>query len=161
MWVTIAIILIILGFLGDVLPILPGTPISYAAMIALQIDHKPFSSTTMWVMGILCVVVTVMDYVVPAIGTKIFGGTKAGSRGSTYGLLVGILVLPILGLTFGPLGIGGLLVGPFVGAFLAEKINGTNEDQALKSAFGSFIGFLGGTLMKIIYSIVVVVLMLS
>ena len=106
-------------------------------------------------MGLICAVITVLDYVVPVWGTKKFGGTKAGTRGSTIGMIVGILVLPMLGIVLGPFGILGILGGPFVGAYIGEKMGGTPDDKAWRSAFGSFIGFLTGTLMKVVYTLVV------
>lgn len=109
------------------------------------------------VMAFVAVVITVLDYVVPIWGTKKFGGTKAGVRGSTIGLIVSMFVLPVLGITIGPFGLLGVLAGPFVGAYLGEMLGGTSTEAALKSAFGSFVGFLAGTLMKLAYGIVVAV----
>ena len=63
--------------------------------------------------------------------------------------------LTMLGIVIGPFGIIGILAGPFLGAYIGEKMGGTNDDLAWRSAIGSFIGFLTGTLMKIIYTLVV------
>lgn len=108
-------------------------------------------------MATFAVGITVLDYVVPIWGTKKFGGTKAGVRGSTIGLLVSMFVLPLLGITLGPFGIIGMLAGPFVGAYIGETRTGVSSDVALKAAFGSFVGFLAGTLIKLAYTIVVAV----
>ena len=71
-----------------------------------------------------------LDYIIPAWGTKRFGGSKAGAWGTTIGLIVGILA-PI------PFGI---LIGPFVGALIGEiGFNKTKGKQALKAAVGSFL----------------------
>ena len=153
----LAIVVVIIGFIGDIIPGIPGTPVSYLALLLLHwTDRISYSPQFLVVMGFICVVITALDYVVPVWGTKKFGGTKAGVRGSTIGLIIGILVLPMLGIVLGPFGILGILGGPFLGAYIGEKMGGTPDDRAWRSAFGSFIGFLTGTFMKIVYTLVVV-----
>src|SRR5690606_2631921 len=100
-------ILIFVGILGSFLPVLPGPPVSWLGLLLLYLT-KPVPDDW-WVLGItlfLTVLVTVLDYVVPAMGTKKFGGSKAGMWGTTIGLLVAIFV-PL----FGPLGI---IIWPFI-----------------------------------------------
>ncbi|MEL6917689.1 MAG: DUF456 domain-containing protein, partial [Bacteroidota bacterium] len=102
-----------------------------------------------WVLGItlaVALVVFALDYIIPAVGTKKFGGSKAGMLGTTVGLLVA-LFFPILG-------IFGIIVWPFVGALVGELINKADNKTALKAAFGSFIGFLTGTFLKFVVAIV-------
>ena len=94
----------------------------------------------------LSLLVTVMDYIIPAAGTKKFGGSKAGMWGSIIGLLVAVF-FPVLG----PFGI---IVWPFVGALVGELANKAEKERALKAAFGSFIGFLTGTFLKFLIAIV-------
>ena len=151
-----AVLVIIIGFIGDIIPGIPGTPVSYLALLLLHwTDRITYSASFLAITGVICSVITVLDYVVPVWGTKKFGGTKAGTRGSTIGLIVGILVLPMLGIVLGPFGLIGILGGPFVGAYIGEKMGGTPDDKAWRSAFGSFIGFLAGTFMKIAYTLVI------
>jgi uncharacterized protein YqgC (DUF456 family) len=131
---------------------------------------------------VVVVVIQVLDYFIPAWGTKKFGGTKWGVWGSTIGLLLGFLM--------GPLGI---VLGPFVGAVVGELLyfnqhpetlvpptptiimpqeedtqsEGDTEsprqvkpvikpkpqtpfNRALRAGFGSFIGLLAGTIVKIV-----------
>ncbi len=151
----LSIILIIVGLIGDILPGIPGVPLSYLALILLHFTDKiSYTPQMLIITGVLCVVITVLDYVVPIWGTKKFGGTKAGVRGSTIGLIIGVLVLPLLGIVIGPFGIIGLLGGPFLGAYIGEKIAGVDDHKAWRSAVGSFIGFVAGTFMKVAYSLV-------
>ena len=87
------------------------------------------------------ILITVLDYFIPIWGTKKFGGSKAGVIGSGIGLIVGLF--------FGPLGI---ILGPFLGALAGELItNQTEIKKALRSATGSFIGFLFGTGLKLVF----------
>ncbi|MBO5958340.1 MAG: DUF456 domain-containing protein [Bacteroidales bacterium] len=158
----LAVVCVIVGIVGDVVPGLPGVPISYAAMLLLHFfTGITYSNETLIIYGVLCAVITIVDYFVPIWGTKKFGGTKAGVRGSTIGLVVGVVVLPILGIVIGPFGLIGILAGPFVGAYIGEKMSGVDDSLAWRSAIGSFVGFVAGTLLKVVYSIVVAVVVLK
>ena len=158
----LAVVCVIVGIVGDVVPGLPGVPISYAAMLLLHFfTGITYSNETLIIYGVLCAVITIVDYFVPIWGTKKFGGTKAGVRGSTIGLVVGVVVLPILGIVIGPFGLIGILAGPFFGAYIGEKMSGVDDSLAWRSAIGSFVGFVAGTLLKVVYSIVVAVVVLK
>ena len=153
---VLAIVLIIIGLIGDIIPGIPGTPVTYLALLLLHwTDRISYSPQFLAITGLICAAITVLDYVGPIWGTKKFGGTKAGTRGSTIGLIIGVLVLPALGIVLGPFGILGILAGPFFGAYIGEKMGGTPDDKAWRSAFGSFVGFLTGTLMKVVYTCVI------
>ena len=154
--IIIGILLLVLGFIFCILPILPGQILSYFSLVLLQFtDNKPFEEDFLVLMAVIAVGVTALDYIVPVIGTKKFGGTKRGVRGSMIGLVIGVVVLPITGIVLGPFGILGIILGPFLGAYIGESTGGQDSKQALRAAFGSFIGFLAGTMMKIAYTVVV------
>ena len=100
----------------------------------------------------ISIFVWAIDYVIPAWGTKKFGGSKYGVWGTILGLITGLIF-------FGPLGI---IIGPFVGAFIGEIIyDSKDSSRALKAAFGSFVGFMLSTGLKLITSLVFVYLYLS
>ena len=155
-WIIVGIVLILIGIAGAIIPGIPGPVVSFFALLILQLrENPPFEDELLVIMGLIAAAVTFLDYVVPIWGTKKFGGSKMGVRGSIVGLIIGIIGLPILGIVIGPFGIIGILLGPFVGAYVGESMDGKNSTTAMRSAVGSFIGFLGGTLMKLVYSIVV------
>lgn len=166
-WVflVIGIVLLLLGFAGCVLPVIPGPPISFLGFVMLlfTIFYDTGEYFVYIFTGVLATVVTILDYVVPAWGTKKFGGSKKGVWGSIIGLIVGIFVLtPLLSSLLAFLGpfailgpIIGLTVGPFVGAYIGEKMEGKDEKVALRAAFGSFLGFVAGTVMKLITSAII------
>lgn len=143
---TILIILgalcILAGIVGSFLPVVPGTPISYFGLLILQLAIQPFSATFLIVWALIVAVIMLLDNVIPAYGTKKFGGSPYGIWGSLLGMAVGIFFFPPLG----------IIVGPLVGAFAGEIIGGKTSDRALKSALGSFAGLLVNTLMKVIAS---------
>lgn len=145
---VIAFILMLIGIIGCIVPGLPGTPIAYAGLwIAQATDRVDFSWQFLLIWGIVTLVVSVLDYAVPAWGTKQFGGTKYGVWGSTLGVFVGLL--------FGAVGV---ILGPLVGAILFEllaialhgQINRENIAAAFRAGWGSFIGILVGTVLKLI-----------
>lgn len=143
----VGFIFMIVGILGSFLPVLPGPPISWIGLLLLYLTKA--IPNNWWILGVtlaVALVVFALDYIIPAMGTKKFGGTKAGMIGTTIGLLVAIF-FPILG----PLGI---IIWPFIGALVGELLNKADKKTATKAAFGSFLGFLTGTFLKFMVSIV-------
>jgi len=145
-FIICGLILMFIGIIGSVLPILPGVLISWLGLLMLYFAPSlPFDSFFIIVTGIVALTLYILDYIIPALGTKKFGGSKAGMWGTTIGLIVGIIA-PI------PFGI---LIGPFVGAFIGETVfNKTEGPAAFKAAIGSFIGFLGSTFIKFIATVI-------
>ena len=137
------IIFLITGILGCVLPVIPGPPLNYIGLLLLHFTTKyQFSSKFLIVWAIITIVVYALDYVIPVWGTKKFGGSKRGVWGSVIGLVVGLFFFPPFG----------IIAGPFLGAVIGELSAGKDSGAALKSGFGSFLGFLLGTLLKLIAS---------
>ncbi|WP_372948920.1 DUF456 domain-containing protein [Mariniphaga sp.] len=131
------------GILGGVLPVLPGPPLSYIGLLFLHFTDKyQFSTRFLIIWLIVAAVVTIIDYFIPIWGTKRFGGSKRGIWGSIIGLIIGLFFFPPFG----------IIIGPFAGAVIGELSAGKDSGAALKSGFGSFIGFLVGTLMKLVVS---------
>jgi uncharacterized protein YqgC (DUF456 family) len=140
--IIFAFVLLLAGLAGSVLPVLPGPPLSWLGVVVFHFSgYGNFSWTFHLWMFAGMLIVTVLDYLIPIWGTKKFGGSRAGAIGSGIGLLVGLF--------FGPVGV---IAGPFLGALIFELINdSTNPNKAFKSALGSFVGFLAGTGLKLLY----------
>jgi len=135
-------LLMILGIAGSILPVLPGPPLSFLGLILIHLTAKiEFSSKFLISWGIITVFVSILDYVIPIWGTKFFGGSKYGIWGSMAGLLIGLLFPPV-----------GVIIGPFMGAVVGEMIKG-NKNHALMAGIGSFLGFLAGTIVKLLVSL--------
>ncbi|WP_298473895.1 DUF456 domain-containing protein [uncultured Maribacter sp.] len=144
--------LMFIGIIGSFLPVLPGPPIGWLGLLVLYLTNAV--PKDYWILGVtlaVALVVWALDYIIPALGTKKFGGTKAGMIGTSLGLIVG-LIAPIP---------GGIIIGPFVGALIGELLNKADQKTALKAAFGSFLGFLTGTFLKFVVSIVFLGLFVS
>jgi uncharacterized protein YqgC (DUF456 family) len=138
-------ILMIVGILGCILPVLPGPPLSYAGLLALHFTkYADFSSTFLITWGCVTIIVTALDYVVPIWGTKKFGGSKSGMWGAGIGLVIGIFLLPPLG----------IIIGPFAGAVIGEALTGKNTSDSFRAGLGSFLGLLVGVGIKLASSII-------
>lgn len=144
--IIISILLLAGGVIFSVLPPLPGPVLSYCALISSHFisEETSFSTTAFVIWGILTVIVTAVDYVLPIAATKKFGGTKAGVIGGMIGVVAGIL-LPI------PFGI---ILGPLLGAVIGDLYGGNHIKSAFKSGFGSFLGFLAATSAKVLFSVI-------
>ena len=137
--VILAAFFMILGIVGSVLPILPGPLTSWIGLLIFHFaDAVPMNWTFLIITFIIAIGIWFLDYIIPAIGTKRFGGSKAGMIGTSIGLIVGLLA-PIP---------GGIIVGPFFGALIGELINKSAIDKAIKAAFGSLLGFVASTFIK-------------
>jgi uncharacterized protein len=140
----LGILFIITGIIGCLVPVLPGPPLSYLGLLLLHFTRfDNISKQTLIFLGIMTIVVTILDYIVPVWGTKRFGGSKYGTRGATVGLIVGFFL--------GPLGI---IIGPFLGAFIGEMIFKDDVSYAFKAGFGSLLGFLAGVGLKLAASFI-------
>jgi uncharacterized protein len=145
-WLIFGIIFMLVRLAGCILPLLPGPPVSYVGLLMLQLRaDPPFALKFMLLWAGIVVAVTALDYVIPLYGTKRFGGTRYGIWGCTIGLVLGLFIPP-----------WGIIIGPFLGAFLGEVLANNNSDKALRAAFGSFIGFLFGTLLKLVTCVVMI-----
>ena len=140
------ILLVILGFcfliggwIGCILPVVPGLPLGYIALLLLHVTRfSGFSVKFLLITAAVTVIVAVIDFVLPVWGTRKWGGSRAGTVGAIVGLLVGLFFAP-----------AGIIAGPFVGAVACELIAGRETNAALRSGFGSFAGFILGTVMKL------------
>lgn len=145
LWIVIGLILLVVGIIGCILPILPGQILSWGSLLILQLQKDPpFTAKFIFIWALVTAAVTLFDYFVPIWGTKKLGGSKSGLWGATIGLIIGIFFFPPIG----------LIVGPFIGAVVGELVAGKDNRVALRSGLGSFLGFLTGTMMKLVISFI-------
>jgi len=146
MWTALLIILssilMVVGLIGCVVPFLPGIPLAWLGLFiyALGTGFDKISITTTVVFFILMVLTVSVDFLAPMLGAKKYKASKYGLIGVFLGFAVGIVVF----------GFWGIILGPFVGALLGELIAKRKAGQAFKSALGAFLGFIAGTLFKLI-----------
>ncbi|MBS7252970.1 DUF456 domain-containing protein [Flavobacterium branchiicola] len=142
----LSFICMVVGVFGSFLPVLPGLSSCWVGLLLLYLTKAV--EINYWFLGItlvITIIITVLDYIIPAKGTKKFGGSSYGVWGTNIGLVVGILA-PI------PFGV---IIGPFVGAFLGELIyDSKNHERALKAATGSLLGFLASSFINFMFCII-------
>ncbi|WP_159950416.1 DUF456 domain-containing protein [Polaribacter septentrionalilitoris] len=143
-------VLVVLGIIGSFLPILPGPLTSWFGLLVLHFTTViPMNWIFLSITLAIAILIWILDYFIPAMGTKRFGGSKYGVYGTTIGLIVGLLS-PI------PFGI---LIGAFFGALIGELLYDSKDtNRAIKASFGAFLGFLTSATIKFSVSVVYVVL---
>ncbi len=137
------------GLAGSLIPGMPGPPLVFAGALVygLLTGFADIGWPALLVLGLLAAVSQVLDYLASAYGAKRFGGSRWGIWGSVIG--------GVLGLVF--FSLPGMIVGLFAGAFLMELWPGRKGGLAsLKVGGGSLLGFLGGTLLKLVFSLVMI-----
>ena len=149
----IGFICMITGIFGSFLPVIPGLSVSWFGLLLLYFTNT--IPVNYWVLGItllITLVLSVLDYFIPAKGAKKFGGSSYGIWGTNIGLFIGLLTpIPF-----------GFIIGAFLGAFLGELLyDSKNHTRALKAATGSLIGFLVSSFMQFLVAILYLGLFIS
>lgn len=136
--IILGAICMIIGLAGCVLPMIPGPPVAYAGLLLLHFTEKAqFTTAQLLTWLFIVILLQVLDYFIPMLGSKYNGGSRWGARGCLIGTVAGLFFMP-----------WGIILGPFLGAFLGELLGGRKTGQALKSGLGSLFGFLFGTVLK-------------
>ena len=145
----LALLLGLVGIIGSIAPGLPGPPLSWVGLLLLYLwgggtdgggDPMTLRFLLLWLA--VTIVITIIDYIVPAYFTKLTGGSKAGGWGAIIGLFAGLVYPPV-----------GMILGSLLGAFIAELVFAKKDTAtSIKSAFGAFLGFIFGTGAKLVVS---------
>lgn len=136
------------GLAGSILPGLPGSPLILlgAFIYAWYTGFESVTWTTLLWLLILTLLSQFLDFFASLIGVQRFGGSSWGMAGALAGGFFGVVVG----------GIPGIMIGGFLGAFLLEMIHNRNMEVSFKSGLGTLIGFLFGTLGKLVVAIIMI-----
>jgi len=142
--IILGLLFALIGLIGCILPVIPGPPLSFFALIILSYakNWQPFSVTFLITMAGLAIVVTILDYVVPVIGAKRYGASKLGVWGSIIGMLIGFFIFPPWG----------MLIGAIIGALAGELAGGKKGKMSLRAGWGVFVGNIMGIGLKLAFS---------
>jgi hypothetical protein len=138
--VVLGALLLVVGFIGCVIPALPGPILAFGALVLISIPGG-WALLPVWllvVLGVAAVATTILDNLLPAMSSKKAGASKAGIWGSVLGMIVGSFLTPI-----------GTIIGAFVGALLGELLFNKENRDPLKAALGVFRGTMLAILLKL------------
>ena len=141
-------ILLFLGFIGSVVPVLPGPLLSYLGLLLYHFFIDRMNSDFLIWIAIAAIVISALDYFLQIYGVKKLGGGKYAIRGSVVGILLGVFLFPPFG----------ILLGAFIGAFIGGKIE--MKKNPLDIAFGALWGFAAGTILKLCFSFYIIYFLL-
>ena len=132
--------LILAGIAGTVVPVLPGVPLVFAGMLlAAWTDHfQHIGAFTLTILGVLGALALLIDFVAGLLGAKRVGASTRALWGAALGTFIGLFF-----------GLPGILLGPFLGAAVAELTLGRELAHATRVGVGTWFGLLFGTLAKI------------
>ncbi|MGD9117036.1 MAG: DUF456 domain-containing protein [Dehalococcoidia bacterium] len=143
-YAVICSLLMLVGFIGVFAPVLPGIPIAWLGLFiyAIGTGFERISVVTIIVFAAITALILLLDFLAPMLGARKFKASNYGMLGAFLGMIIGIIFL----------GFWGIILGPFVGAFLFELLFARKQTKgALKAAFGTFIGYIAGALVKVIF----------
>ena len=148
LWWSLTIVLMIVGLIGTVIPLLPGTTIIFAAAVIHRVMLGEEHSVGWWTLGGLLVLTIIshgLDFFSGSIGAKKFGATRWGMWGGLIGTIAGMFFFP-----------WGLLLGPMLGVLAGELIGGRKLLPAGKSTWGTFLGTTAGIVANGVIGVVMV-----
>ena len=137
--VAIGTLCVVLSFVGCVIPAIPGPLLAYISLLLLLLTDHPIGWLGLVIGGVVMIVATLLDYVVPALGARKFKCSRAGVTGCLIGSIAGMFFMPI-----------GLFLGPFLCAVVGELISGRKISGSVQGGFGALLGFIAGTMIKIL-----------
>jgi hypothetical protein len=146
---SLALLVMLAGLIGSLLPVLPGTPLVLVAAIGhrLYFGATSVSNLVLGILVALTLISLVFDFLAGMLGAKKFGATWRGMAGAVIGGIVGLFFnLP------------GIILGPFIGATLFEMLGDKEFKKAAHAGLGATVGLLLGVVGK--FSICVVMMIL-
>lgn len=108
---AVALVLVLAGLAGTILPALPGVPLVFAglALAAWSDGFERVGFGTLALLLLLTLASVALDVAAASFATRKLGASRAAALGAAAGTLLGL-----------PFGLAGLFVGPFLGAALCE-----------------------------------------
>ena len=136
----LAAVLVIVGFAGTVLPVLPGTLLVFGGLLvaAWADDFTRVGFIGLALIAAMGAAAFAADFVASMLGAKRAGASPKALAGAALGGVAGIFF-----------GIPGMLLGPFIGAVLGEFLARRNLLRAGKVGLGTWLGLLVAAVLKL------------
>lgn len=146
LWI-LAVVLVIVGVAGTIVPMLPGTPLVFAGLLVVAWidDFARVGTMPLVLLGILTALSLLVDFAASILGAKRAGATRGAVTGAALGAVVGLFF-----------GLPGLILGPFAGAFAGQYLATQNLAQSGKAGVGTLVGFIAGGLAKLVLAVAMV-----
>jgi len=148
LWTIITLLIMAVGLVGTVLPVIPGILLIYAGYLlyGFATGWQAYGLAAIVGWSVVTALVLLLDFYAGVIGARRYGASRSGTWGSLIGGLIGALAA----------GLPGLILGPFVGAAAGELLSGRSHREALRSGWGTFIGIMVGSVVKIAIGVVMI-----
>ncbi|UFT99731.1 DUF456 family protein [Radiobacillus kanasensis] len=147
-WILI-IACFVLSFVGIVFPIIPGTLALWAGfLLYVFLIHSGELSVIFWIaMVLLTILLFAADLIANSYYVKKYGGSKWGERVAGVAVIVGSFIIPPFG----------IIIIPFAAVFVTELIQKRTTQEAWKASLGSLIGFLSGSVAKVVIQVMMII----
>jgi hypothetical protein len=149
---VLAVVLVIVGLVGTVLPALPGAMLIVAGLVVAAWADG-FARVGVWtlvVIGAIGAASYLVDFAAAAVGAKKFGASPRAMIGAGLGTLAGLFLGPV-----------GIIFGPFVGAIIGELTVHRDIAKVGKAGLAAWIGFLLGMAVKVGIAFLMIAIFLS
>ncbi len=141
--IILGVLIAIVGIVGCIIPAVPGPPLNFISLLILELAIEDAFSTEFYIIwGVITIVVTVLDYVLPLFGAKVYKASAYGIWGSIIGMIVGTIFFPPFG----------MILGLLIGAVAGELIAGKEGSEAMKVGVVTFITSLLMIVVKLAVS---------
>jgi uncharacterized protein len=145
----LALLVMLAGLIGNVIPVVPGTPLVLVGAVAHRLYFGAVSANTtvMVVLVLLTLLALLLDLLAGMLGAKRFGATWRGALGAVIGGVIGLFF-----------GLPGIILGPFIGAMLFELLRRKEFKHAARAGFGAVVGLVLGVVGKCSISVIMIAL---
>jgi len=144
-----AIIIMLVGVAGTILPFIPGVPLVFVAIAAYgwYDGFQHVTANYVVIMAGLAVLSLLVDYLATTLGAKYYGSSRAGVIGALVGTVLGLFIFPPLG----------IILFPWLGAVIGELVTGKDWEPAMKAGIGTIIGLFSGMVFKAVLALAMVI----
>ncbi|MFC0522915.1 DUF456 domain-containing protein [Pontibacillus salicampi] len=139
----------VVSYIGLVYPVLPSPLFLWVSLLTYQffINSEELSIWFWITMIVLTIILIISDIIINSKVVKRFGGSKWGERMAGIGVILGSFILPPFG----------VIIVPFILVFITEMVQNEDFEKSAKSAVGALVGFLGGTVAKLLIQTFIII----